>query len=117
MDLDLTYLTSCDFVGDSGCCNPDCWQCHSGIGPENLRTLAKNLVAAAALCRAWQIGRLSTSLPRLNGGPAVELKRQLLVNCVVTRGKLVELNLLKEQAHEDPQDHRPGRRPRQPRPH
>jgi hypothetical protein len=48
-------LTSCDFVGDSGCCDPDCWQCHSPIGPENLRTLAKNLAAAGQLCRAWQM--------------------------------------------------------------
>jgi len=48
-------LTSCDFVGDSGCVDPDCWQCHSPIGPQNLRTLAKNLAAAAMLCRAWQL--------------------------------------------------------------
>lgn len=48
-DLDLS---SCDFVGDSGCCDPDCWQCH--LGPDNLRTLAKNLATAAMLCRAWQ---------------------------------------------------------------
>lgn len=47
-------LTSCDFVGDSGCVDPDCWQCHSPIGPENLRTLAKNIATAAMLCRAWQ---------------------------------------------------------------
>lgn len=47
-------LTSCDFVGDSGCCDPDCWQCHSPIGPEHLRQLAKNIVSAAMLCRAWQ---------------------------------------------------------------
>src|SRR5262249_55016914 len=25
-DLDLT---SCDFVGDSGCIDPNCWRCHS----------------------------------------------------------------------------------------
>jgi len=48
-------LTSCDFVGDSGCVDPDCWQCHSPIGPENLRTLAKNIATAAMLCRAWQL--------------------------------------------------------------
>ena len=48
-------LSSCDFVGDSGCCDPNCWQCHSPLGPENLRTLAKNLAAAAMLCRAWQM--------------------------------------------------------------
>lgn len=48
-------LTSCDFVGDSGCVDPDCWKCHSSLGPENLRTLAKNLAAAAMLCRAWQM--------------------------------------------------------------
>lgn len=45
-------LTSCDFVGDSGCTDPDCWRCHSGIGPHNLRTLAGNLAIAAMLCRA-----------------------------------------------------------------
>lgn len=48
-------LTSCDFVGDSGCCDPDCWQCHSPLGPKNLRTLAKNLATAAALCWSWQL--------------------------------------------------------------
>ena len=48
-------LTSCDFVGDSGCCDPNCWQCHSPIGPDNLRHLAKNIAAAAMLCRAWQM--------------------------------------------------------------
>jgi hypothetical protein len=47
-------LTSCDFVGDSGCVDPDCWQCHSPIGPENLRQLAENIATAAMLCRAWQ---------------------------------------------------------------
>jgi len=52
-DLDLS---SCDFVGDSGCVDPDCWQCHSPIGPESLRQLAKNLAAAAALCRAHRLG-------------------------------------------------------------
>ena len=46
-------LTSCDFVGDSGCVDPECWQCHSPLAPENLRTLAKNLATAAMLCRAW----------------------------------------------------------------
>ena len=48
-------LTSCDFVGDSGCVDPNCWQCHSPIGPQSLRCLAKNLAAAAMLCRAWQM--------------------------------------------------------------
>jgi hypothetical protein len=48
-------LTSCDFVGDSGCCDPNCWQCHFPIGLENLCCLAKNLAAAAMLCRAWQM--------------------------------------------------------------
>ena len=51
-DLDLS---SCDFVGDSGCIDPDCWRCHSPLGPENLRQLAKNLVAAAMLCREWKL--------------------------------------------------------------
>jgi hypothetical protein len=48
-------LTSCDVVGDSGCCDPDCWQCHSPLGPANLRILAKNLATAAWLCRSWQL--------------------------------------------------------------
>ena len=52
LDLDLT---SCDFVGDSGCCDPDCWRCHSSLRPENLRTLAKNSAIAAMLFRAWQL--------------------------------------------------------------
>lgn len=52
-DLDLT---SCDFVGDSGCCDPDCWRCHSLLCPENLRTLANNLAIAAVLCRAHLLG-------------------------------------------------------------
>lgn len=47
-------LTSCDFVGDSGCTDPDCWQCHSPLSPSHLRTLASNLFAAALLCRGWQ---------------------------------------------------------------
>lgn len=51
-DLDLT---SCDFVGDSGCVDLDCWRCHSPLRPENLRTLARNLAAAAMLCRAWHL--------------------------------------------------------------
>ena len=50
-DLDLT---SCDFCG-GGCCDPDCYRCYSPLCPENLRTLAKNLVQAAMLCRAWQL--------------------------------------------------------------
>ena len=52
-DLDLS---SCDFVGDSGCVDSDCWRCHSLLRPENLRTLAKNLASAAALCRAYRLG-------------------------------------------------------------
>lgn len=48
-------LTSCDFVGDSGCCDPDCWQCHSPIGPANLRCRAENLATVALLCWAWQL--------------------------------------------------------------
>ena len=51
-DLDLT---SCDFVGDSGCCDEHCWRCHSPLRPENLRTFAKNLGTAAMLCRAWKM--------------------------------------------------------------
>ena len=49
-------LTSCDFVGDSGCCDPDYWRCHSPLRTENLRTLAENLAAAAMLCRAHLLG-------------------------------------------------------------
>jgi len=48
-------LTSCDFVGDEGCCDPDCWRCHSPLRPENLRTLADNLATAALLCYAWRL--------------------------------------------------------------
>jgi hypothetical protein len=48
-------LTSCDFVGDSGCCDPNCWQCHSPIGPANLRCLAENLATAGLLYWAWQL--------------------------------------------------------------
>ena len=48
-------LTSCDFCGDSGCSDPECWRCHSIFRPENLRRLAENLVTAAMLCRAWQL--------------------------------------------------------------
>ena len=50
-----TNLTSCDFVGDSGCCDPDCWRCHSPLRPENLQMLAKNLATVAMLCFAWQL--------------------------------------------------------------
>jgi hypothetical protein len=48
-----TNLTSCDFCGDSGCCDPDCWKCHSPLRPENLQRLAANLATAAMLCRSW----------------------------------------------------------------
>jgi hypothetical protein len=48
-------LTTCDFVGDSGCSDPDCWRCHSSMGPENLRMLAENLATAALLSWAWQL--------------------------------------------------------------
>jgi hypothetical protein len=48
-DLDLA---SCDFC-ESGCSDPDCYRCYSPLRPENLRALAKNLAAAAMLCRAW----------------------------------------------------------------
>jgi hypothetical protein len=67
-------LTSCDFVGDSGCSDPDCWRCHSPMGPENLSRLAENIAVAALLSWAWQLrevdpqwtpgcGRLPTTLP------------------------------------------------------
>lgn len=70
-------LTSCDFCGESGCCAPDCWRCHSLLRPENLCTLAKNLATAAMLCRAWELhsacptwtpgcGELPPGLPPLN---------------------------------------------------
>lgn len=52
----MRQLTSCDFVGDEGCCDPDCWRCHSPLRPENLRTLAENLRRAAALCEAFDLG-------------------------------------------------------------
>jgi hypothetical protein len=50
-DLDLT---SCDFT-ESGCTDDDCYRCYSPLRPENLRTLAKNIAAAAMLCRAWNL--------------------------------------------------------------
>jgi hypothetical protein len=62
-------LTSCDFVGDYGCNDPTCWQCHSPVGPANLRSLAKNLAIAAMLCRAWQLGWVAGSDPRMGGDP------------------------------------------------
>lgn len=61
-------LTSCDFCGDLGCCDPDCYRCHSLLSPEGLRTLAKNLTTAAALCRSWQLGYVYGSDPRMNDG-------------------------------------------------
>lgn len=63
-----TNLTSCDFCGDSGCSDPDCWRCHSPVGPENLRALAKNLATAAMLCRSWQLGWTAGSDPRMDDG-------------------------------------------------
>jgi len=48
-------LSSCDFVGDSGCVDPECWRCHSPLRSENLRTLAENLAIAALLYRAWHL--------------------------------------------------------------
>ena len=53
--LQQLNLTSCDFVGDSGCSDPDCWRCHSTMGPENLRMLAENIAVAALLSWAWQL--------------------------------------------------------------
>lgn len=47
-------LTSCDFVGELGCADPTCWQCHSPIGPGHLRCLSRNLATAALLCIGWQ---------------------------------------------------------------
>jgi hypothetical protein len=61
-------LTSCGFVGDEGCIDPTCWQCHSPVGPTNLRALAKNLAIAAMLCRAWQLGWTVGSDPRMDDG-------------------------------------------------
>jgi len=52
MNIDLT---SCDFCGDSGCADPDCWRCHSPLRPERLRTLAQNLAIAARLYHAWEL--------------------------------------------------------------
>jgi hypothetical protein len=53
--LELPELSSCDFVGDLGCSDLDCWYCHSPVGPENLRALARHLATAAMLCRAWRL--------------------------------------------------------------
>ena len=50
-DLDLT---SCDFTSN-GCTDDDCYRCYSPLRPENLRTLAKNIAAAAMLCRSWNL--------------------------------------------------------------
>ena len=50
-DLDLT---SCDFTSN-GCTDDDCYRCYSPLRPENLRSLAKNIAAAAMLCRAWNL--------------------------------------------------------------
>ncbi len=66
-------LTSCDFVGDSGCIDPDCWRCHSPLSPTNLRTLAANLADAAMLCRAWQ---MRDDNPSWRPGCKIETKKQ-----------------------------------------
>ena len=50
-DLDLT---SCDFTSN-GCTDDDCYRCYSPLRPENLRSLARNIAAAAMLCRAWNL--------------------------------------------------------------
>ena len=50
-DLDLT---SCDFTSN-GCTDDDCYRCYSPLRPENLRSLAKNIAAAAMLCRSWNL--------------------------------------------------------------
>lgn len=55
MMVDLSFLHACDGCGDSGCCDPDCWYCHSPLRPENLRTLADNLATAAQLDRSWRL--------------------------------------------------------------
>jgi hypothetical protein len=47
-------LSSCDACGDAGCSDPECWRCHSPIGPSQLQRLATNLATAALLCHAWQ---------------------------------------------------------------
>ena len=61
-----TGLISCDFVGDSGCSDPTCWQCHSPVGPAALRCFAKNIAIAAVLCRAFQLGFTAGSDPRMS---------------------------------------------------
>ena len=50
-DLDLT---SCDFTSN-GCTDDDCYRCYSPLRPENLRSLARNIAAAAMLCRSWNL--------------------------------------------------------------
>lgn len=65
-------VTSCDFVGDVGCCDPDCWRCHSPLSPAHLRTLAGNLAIAALLCRAWRLHDETPAWsPGCNIGPVV----------------------------------------------
>jgi hypothetical protein len=66
-------LTSCDFVGDSGCCDPNCWQCHSPLGPKNLRCLAENLATAALLCWAWQLRDTCPTWKPGSGKPPLRL--------------------------------------------
>lgn len=71
--LGLLGLTSCDFVGDSGCVDPECWRCHSPLRPENLCTLAKNLATAAMLCWSWQLRNACPTWKPGCGEPPVRL--------------------------------------------
>jgi hypothetical protein len=60
-------ITSCDFCPD-GCVDLDCYRCYSPLNPDGLRRLAANLATAAALCQAWQLGRIAGWIP--GGGQA-----------------------------------------------
>ena len=80
----LLELSSCNACGgDGGCCDPDCWRCHSLLRSENLRTLAENPATAAALCGAWELrgvcptrapgcGKLPTGLMRADNERAMQ---------------------------------------------
>jgi hypothetical protein len=57
----------CLGVGDEGCVDESCYYCHSPLRPPNLRRCAQNIAIAAALCRAWELGRVYGSDPRMTG--------------------------------------------------
>lgn len=46
----MIALSSCDFVGDSGCCDPDCW--HAIIATQQALYEHQRVVTTAAPCIA-----------------------------------------------------------------